>query len=634
MSTPGSVRSGDASPAFTPPAPGAGTPGPHTRKRTRVFRWEGIIPAALGLVLLAGGWLLFGERIVRGILSEAGTKALGAQLDIAGVDLGFGTVRIGGVALADPFDVNRNLFEVSEVRIEIQTLPLLEKKLVIDRFSVTDVRTGTRRAVPAEPVTGSGFAPRALNEMRRFASQFQVPLLSLTPFDTLKAIALDPSQLKAVQAAVALGQGADSVKQAIEQGYASLRLQETLDSSAALVSRMQQTNVRTLGLDGARKAVTDVRAAIARVDAAKARVDGLVADARRGSDTLQARLRAIDDARREDYAFARGLLKLPAFEGPEIGSALFGRVTIDRFQRVLYWATLAREHAPPGLLPKEEPGPKRLRRAGSTIQFAAREELPRFHLRRAEISADISGGTAAGRYAIAASDLTTEPALVGRPMLFAARRLAGGDVDSLRVTGSLDHLGERPRDVVNVQAAGVKLPTLALPVLPYRLDAGRGASELRLVLDGDRLSGRWTLKSSDISWLPDSSRSRRLNDLESLVARALTGIDELDLAAEVGGTLQAPRLSVRTNLDRQVADRLKAVMGEEIAKAQAKVRAHVDQLVEEKAAPVRARIAEARAESDRRLADARAKLDEEKRKLEERLKALSGGLVGLPRLPG
>jgi ElaB/YqjD/DUF883 family membrane-anchored ribosome-binding protein len=91
---------------------------------------------------------------------------------------------------------------------------------------------------------------------------------------------------------------------------------------------------------------------------------------------------------------------------------------------------------------------------------------------------------------------------------------------------------------------------------------------------------------------------------------------------------------VKSNLDRQVAERLKAVAGEENASAQTKVRAQVDKLIDEKSGPVKARVAELRADSERRIAEARTRLDEEKRKLDERLKALSGGILGLPKLPG
>ena len=636
MSTPGSVRSGE-SPAYTPGHDGTATGGAGpARKRTRIFRWEGIIPLALLCVLFWIGWMLFAERAIRDTMSEAGTKALGTQLDIGGLTIHtlIPSVELRGIAVADPFDRTRNLFEIARVVLELQGKPLLEKKLIIKRLSIAEVRTGTRRTTPATAVTGPGFAPRALAEVQRFAKQFNVPLLSLTPFDTLKAIALNPSQLKAVQAALDVGRSADSAKAAIETAYAGLRLQETVDSSSALVARLQGTNVRSLGIDGARRALSDVRRAVARVDSAKARVEGLVTTARGRMDSLQAGLQRVEDARREDYAFARGLLQLPSFEGPDIGSALFGRVTIDRFQQAVYWTTLARQYAPPGLLPRESPGPTRMRRSGTTVHFVAAEEYPRFLLRRANMNITVASGTGTGTYSFAANNVTTEPAIVGQPTVFALRREASGsDIDSIRVLGSLDHTSTRLREVMSAQAAGVRLPTLSIPSLPYTMDPGRGTSELRFVLDGEHISGRLMLRSRAVSWKPDSARTRALNTLEGIVSRVLTGITELEMTADVSGTLAEPRLLVKSNLDRQISERLRAVAGEQISAAQAKVKAQVDRLVEEKSAPVKARIGELRAETDRRVADARTRLDEEKRKLEERLKALSGGVVGLPRLP-
>jgi uncharacterized protein (TIGR03545 family) len=632
MSTAGSVRSGDA-PVYGPPEAGGGPPDDQaTKPRGAIFRWKGIIPLILGLALVATVWLLFADRLLRSSAEEAGTKALGTELDVATLhlDLVHTSIQLNGVAIADPFDARRNLLEVKQLFVQLEPEPLLEKKLVITRLTIGDVRTGTPRSRPARPVAAGGFAPSALHEMQQWAKQFDVPLLSLTPIDTIKSIVLDPAQLSSVKAALALGQRADSTRTNLQRSFTSLPLQATLDSSRALLTRLQGVNVRTLGLTGARSAVADIRRASARVDSLKKQIEGLATSAKTAGDSLQAGLRAVDDARRADYEFAKRLIKLPSFDAPDIGSALFGKVTIDKVQQAVYWTELARQYMPPGLLPKPSPGPPRLRASGTTVHFVKPQAYPRFLLRRADIDVTVSDGPGRGKYVGAVQDATTEPALIGKPTLFAIQRAANGSaVDSLRITGTLDHAGARPRDVLTVQAGGMELPSFPIPGLPYRAAPGRGNSALRLTLDGDQLDAHWSLASGKLAWVADSA-ARKMNTIESLVAKVLTGVTALQMNALITGPIKAPKLAINSNLDRVVADQLRSVVGSQVAAAEAKVRAHVDSLVDEKAAPVKAKIATLRAEADQRIADARTKLDAEKQKLDAQVKQFSGGLVGLP----
>jgi uncharacterized protein (TIGR03545 family) len=585
------------------------------------------------LSVLTAVWLLFGERIIRSTIEEAGTKALGTELDIADLRIHSlqSAVELNGIAIANPFDPRRNLVEIKRLVIELEPAPLLEKKLVLNRLTIGDVRTNTARAAPARPVTAGGFAPAAMQEMQRWAKQFDVPLLSFTPIDTIKSIVLDPMQLASVQAALALAQGVDSARSTLQRRYAALHLQETLDSSRALVTRLQATNAHSLGIAGARTAAADVRRTAARVDATRQLLEGLATGTRAQLDTLQTALRAVDSARKSDYAFARRLVKLPSFDAPDIGAALFGKITIDKVQQALYWTTLARQYIPPGLQPRQSSGPPRLRAAGTTVQFVKPQAYPRFLLRRADLDVTVSDGPARGKYIAAVTYATTEPALVGQPTLFAVRRVATGSaVDSLRVTGMLDHTGARPRETLNFQAAGVDLPGFSIPGLPYRADPGRGATGLHLTLDGDQIAALWTVRSGVVSWTADTVSTRRLSSIESLVAKVLTGISALQVNASVVGPAKTPRLAVSSNLDRVVADQVKNVIGTQVAAAEAKVRARVDSLAEDKEAPVRAKLNDLRTEADKQIADARSKLDAEKQKLDAQLRSLTAGLVGLP----
>lgn len=600
------------------------------------MRWEGLIPIVLLLALLGVGYLLFGEPVAKQTLGQAATQALGTQVDVRSLDIREReiSIELRGLAIADPADPMRNFLEAGRVYVELEPEPLLEKKIVVRRLVLGDVRANTRRTVRARPADPNGYAARTLRAARAWAKQFDVPLLSLTPIDTIRSIVLDPRQLQTVQSALALAARTDSSRRAVQDGYEALRLRETLDSTRALYERLRGTDVRALGITGARQAVNDVRVAIARVDSAKRRVESLATTARTGIARLEQDVRGLDSARRADYAFARSLLKLPTFEAPELGEAMFGAVSIGQFEQALYYATLARQYVPPGLLPREQPGPERLRKSGSTVRFVELRQWPRFHVQRADLSLSVPAGMLRGTYRVAATDITTEPAIVGRPTAFAMRREATGSaIEQLRVTALLDHRGRTARTTLGVAAAGVQVPGFPLPVLPFRAEPGRGASDLRLALDGNRLSGTWTLKSGQVRWPTDSARARRLNYVEALVARVVTGVSSLDLSAEVTGTIADPQLRVRSSLDRQIADRLREVIGEEVRRAETMVRAKVDSIVEERTAPVRARVEELRSDAQQRIDDARERLDEERRRLDDRLRTLTAGLVSIPNVP-
>jgi uncharacterized protein (TIGR03545 family) len=607
--------------------------------RMKVFRWKAIGPLLLFLALLAVLVWLFAEPVARDTTEEVSTELLGTQVDVGRLDIiaKEASVDLGALQIADPFDVTRNLVEAETIRLKLNPEALAEKKLVVERFSLQGMRFGTTRKKPARPVEGTGFAPQALRSVRQWAKQFDVPLLKLTPIDTIRQLALDPTQLGTVQAAQALVARTDSMRRALDQGFQSLDIRGTVDSARALVTRLQAADPKRLGLDGTRQAIEDVRRTLNQLDEAKQRLGGLEQQVRGGVDLLGTGLGDLDEARRKDYAFARSLLQLPSFSAPEIGNAFFGKVSVDRFQQALYWAELARHYMPPGLLPREDKGPDRLRAAGTTVRFPKEQEWPSFLLQLGQIDFAIGGDSPLrGAYAATVQGLTSAPALYGKPMLVRARRSsAGGAIASIDVDAVVDHVRpDRVRDSVAARLRGVKLPEFALPGLPFRLAPGTGNSSLAFTLRGDQVAARWGIGSSRVAWAFDST-GRKVNEIERLVWRVVSGLNDLAVTAELRGAVRSPRLSVSSNLDRAVAQRLEAVIGEEVAKAERMARAKVDSLVAAKVEPVKRQVAEIRSQAEQRLAGERERLDAVEKELHAQLDRLTKGLapgITLPKI--
>jgi uncharacterized protein (TIGR03545 family) len=605
--------------------------------RIKIFRWKAIGPLLLFLALVGVLVWLFAEPVAKETTEEVSTELLGTQVDVGELDIiaRQASVDLRTLQVADPFNLSKNLIEADEIRLKLNPEALAEKKFVVERFDLQGMRFGTDRKSPARPVSGDGFAPQALRAVREWSQQFDVPLLRLTPIDTIKQLVLNPGQLTTVRTAQALVARTDSTRQALDLSFKQLDVRGTVDSARRVVDRLAGTDPRKLGLDGTRRAIEDVRATLKQVDQAKTRMGALEKQVRGGVDALGDNLQGLDEARRKDYAFARSLLQLPTFSAPEIGEAFFGKVSIDRFQKALYWAEVARHYMPPGLLPKQDPGPERLRASGRDIRFPVEQAWPKFLVQLGQMDLAIGGDSPLrGAYTATVQGLTSDPTLYGKPTVVrTSRRAAGSAIASIDVNAVLDHVRpDRVRDSATARLRGVELPSFEVPGLPFRLAPGTGTSNLDFALSGDRVRGRWSISSNQVSWALDSA-GRRLNDLEGIVWRVVSGLKDLSVQAEVSGPLRSPRLAVSSNLDRAIAQRLEAVIGEEVAKAEKMVRAKVDSIVAAKVEPVRRQIADARTRAEQRLAGERQQLDAVEKQLQAELKRLSGGLAPDIRLP-
>jgi uncharacterized protein (TIGR03545 family) len=593
----------------------------------RLIRWKAVSALLLFVLLFAVLWALFADRLIRDSAEEAASQSLGTEVDIGRFRIleTQAAVEMGAFQLADPFDPGRNLLEFDSLRLKLDPRPIIDLKLVIDRASLTGVRFNVPRRTPARAYE-RGLAQNVMSTVRDFTRQFDVPPLSLLPTDTIRAVIADPSQLKSVQAASALAVRADSGRALLDRQYQGLRLQQALDSAKALDARLAQVNVRDLA--AARTAISDLRRGIDSLDQAKARVADLGRAARAQVDSLNLGLGLLEQARQQDYAFARSLLKLPSFSGPDLSRALFGKISIERFQQALYWSAMARKYAPPGLLPRERPGPSRLRRAGTTVNFPIVADLPGFLVRHAELAVSAGGAESrAAAFRLTAADLTDDPTLTRQPMTFGGvGRLGTIAPMQVELGGMLDHATARMRDSVSATVRGVPLPAFKVPGLPFTAGLARGRVGFGLQLDGDKLDGRWSIATDSVRFRPDSGRA--LTPKEQLVARVLGGVKGLDVRAHLGGTLTAPTLEISSNLGDALAAQMKAILGEEAARAEAQVRADVDRQIGPKIAATRERVTQVQAEATARLNAAQAQLDAQKKALQERLSGihLPGGL--------
>src|SRR6267142_1699964 len=206
----------------------------------RIVRWRAITPLLVFTAIGALLWWLFADRLARRAAEEIGTAIVGAKVEIQKlhIDLTNGDVTVRGLTVASPHEALKNLFQADELTADVAVLPLLEKKVVIDRLAANGLRFGTPRAtdgrVPGDP--NASVSGRVMGEARDWARRFQVPALQLAT-GKIDVGTLDPRRLSAIPAAEALSARADSSRRAWQTRLDSLRLAATIDSAAATRTR-------------------------------------------------------------------------------------------------------------------------------------------------------------------------------------------------------------------------------------------------------------------------------------------------------------------------------------------------------------------------------------------------------------
>jgi uncharacterized protein (TIGR03545 family) len=597
----------------------------------RYIRWKALLPLSVVLIGIALWTWLFMNPTAKWAVERGGTAAVGAKVDLAEADVRIrdGAVRLRGLEVTNPAKPMENLIEIGELSLDVVILPALERKVIVDSAIARDIRFNTPRRTSGAIPKKEKEAEETSTLIEDFKRQIKVPPIALSTLtQSVNVEAISPESLATLAAARHARAYADTARDKLLADLRAADPRPAIDSAEALAQRLATANLRTLGITGARQAVADVRRTLRALEQIDDRLRGFELETRGNAAGLQARLEAIPAARTQDYAYARGLLRLPSFDVPSVGPQLFSDFIAERLASVLYWAELAQRYIPPGLERQLNPGPKRVRASGTTVLFPKERVLPDFLMRLAEISLTLGGeGASAGRYNARLTGVTNQPAVFGAPTTFTLHRsdASVGPTD-IRIAGLLDHRTAISRDTLGARLAGIALPSFPLGGLGGQVVLGQGLSALQLERRGDSLSGRWLWRAPNVRWardsIPAAAVNARTQGIEDVLWRAMARIDSVEIEARIGGTMRQPTLGVRTNVANAVGEALRAQLGDEIRRAEQQVRARVDALVDERVAEARAYADQARGQVAARVADERARLETQKQALEARLRDL------------
>lgn len=588
-----------------------------------MIRWGYLIPRLL-LVAAVGAFLGFGlAPLLRWGLVSYGSRVLGARIDIQTLDVSLSQadLELGGVEVANPSSPTKNLFRAARVQLDLDRDALLQKRLVVREGRISGLRLNELRttsgAIEAD-ATGGGLGDF---DEKAFCKQWLLPIAGRLRED-LESELMTPGLCRDL---------ADRWPNEYRRLEAEIDgMRERVASLKELVREVRQS-----------KAIPDPRRieqAAAEIEQTRSVLERLPSDVRRMGEQVQQDAKAIREAKDHDVAYLRSKLTLQSLNGEALTHYFLSREQAARLQELLAWVDWSRKCIPHR---RQWEQPQRLR--GRTVRFGPSNPLPQVVFERLALDGDFLDGGQAVPFAGTLTDITTQPALHGRP---ATVNIEASGKTPLRVHAVLDRTGASPHDRLVVELPSLDVPArklgreeeLALSVAP-----GRAAVKLELELRGDLLEGQLVYAQQEVHLQTTLDASYGGALVQRRVNQALQQVQQLSVTLDLSGTLRRPRTRLHSDLGPQLAAGLNTAVREELQARVEQLTGRVgrevgeqldklDHLVRVKGDEVLARLNVSRAELEKLTAPIAGQWNlDQLTKLPESIRA--GQLPQLPQLP-
>ena len=589
-----------------------------------------VLPLASFVGLGVGAWWLFADQAIHTGVERAGTRIMGATVDVGtlDVDLSDGILAMTGLQVTNPSAPENNIVEIGEITAAMSTGPLLGAKVAIDSVVVRDIRFNRRRETPGEVDTLRERSTLFRDELTRWRASVRIPTLPTASLSSpVDFSSLSADSLETVIRARELTASVGAARAAFANGVTALEVGAQIAAASTLLASLEGASLRSLGPVGATRTVGSLRSMAAGITDLFTRVTELEGNLRTEVRGLRRRLAALDDLRAGDYRRALGVLNLPSLDPDDISAALLQPPLMERVETLLYWAQVVDANLPDGSRSFRLEGRDRLRAAGEDVTFPSRgSSLPAFAMNRLEGSVTLGALTG---FSIRILDLSSDPGETGRPTTVQLT----GENGAVRATLdlSLDRTRNAAVDRIVAQFSGLPLPSLEIAVLGARLDLGDGGTRVDLSRSGDSIVGTITWSATAASWQrtgPDPTGAA------AYVWDLVSSLTAIEITLGMDGTFSSPRISVRSNIGGQIVQALRDRIGDEVRRAETRARAEVDRLIGQALTEARNQVTDLEEGVGRTLSDDRGDLDRLRTSLEARLRELTPRLPSLPGLPG
>jgi uncharacterized protein (TIGR03545 family) len=566
-------------------------------------RWKGII---FIIVLISCGLfigILFSNFWLEKKIEATGTSLNGARVDIDDLEFSLTDlfIRWNRLQITDPRNTMMNRIETGKCEFDLEFFPLLSKKIIVESFTITDIRTNTERSENGAIDEDEKLKiPSFLKETTEYL-EGEVSSVATPQFSSLKKQANIDSIIKildltSITKISNLQKEIETTYQSWEKKFSGLKVDEDLKKVETRIKSIDVNNIKTA--DQYYAAAKKVDGIYKTINTASKDLTGLNKSLNSDIKKMAEQLVQVDDWIQEDYKRALSMAKIPDINAKNISKLIFGEKVVNQIITYIGYVASAREytHSSQSEKPVKE-SPQRLK--GQDIYFYNQNARPDFWIKKL----NLSGYTETDiKLSGLISNIVSDQRQIGENTKIALK----GNNDQgteIALKGIFDYLTDQPSENFEFKYHDFSLADYQLSkskLLPNKIKEGTGILTSKIGLSADQIEGEIDFTGKNLIFDMAIS-NQNLNEIEKIIQSAIDNISSVKFSAEIKGTSENLDLSIKSNLDDVLMNKIGSIVNERFEKARTDItrrvdseinkhRAELDNLVSEKNELIQAQI--------------------------------------------
>lgn len=613
----------------------------------KYIRWKAVIPLLVFIIGLSIFFRFYFDTLLKNIIVSIGESIFSAKVEVGYLKTKFkeSSVEIRNFQVADKSDPWRNLFEVEKIKFDIQFLPLLSKKFIIDEMSIEDIKWSTQRTTSGElpPKKIKKIEKKKRKEKDTFTSKLldrlkdkvtkevqDLPLLQnfekykqeFSSLDVKKIV--DEFDLETKQLIDTLNkeklqkyenykneiQNLDvdqkiSVARELINEISNIKLEKPEDIKV-LQNKLSELNEKKKVLENTYENLKSLKTSIDK-DFVETK-------------EIYSKIKSSID---KDYENILSKLKLPEFSKENISRALFGEIWINRVNKAVYYIHLARKY-----LPKRNKEDKKItkqRMRGIDVEFFKENVLPSFWIKKIVLSATTGGPGKDNDNAIVLSGIATnfssDQVIVGKPAIISLQ--GKKSLQEYLIDCIFDRLKEIPEDTIQLNIKNINISNYKISSTEFMPEVKNGVISIDSIfsLKGEELNCEMqflinNIKFSEISNMQNEEIKIVLNDI-------FTSINKIYIKAKLYGTINSLSTEISSNIDDIIVNKLKSIFGQKLQEYQTKIKSEVEKNILEQKEKFVKEYEEKRNELTKIFNDKKSSIEDLKKQIEDKQKEVN-----------